>query len=108
MKKLSTVEEFDQLAEEHDHFLVLKHSSTCPISHAAYEEYENFTKENTNIPSYFLVVQESRPLSNYIADKYGIKHKSPQAFLFSNKDVVWNKSHWNITKKSLTEAVETK
>ena len=31
---------------------------------------------------YYLVVQEERKLSDYIAEKTNVKHESPQAFYF--------------------------
>ena len=43
---------------------------------------------------------------NHIAEKYQIKHESPQAILFSQNNVVWNASHWKITNKSLIETLE--
>lgn len=51
----------------------------------------------------YLKVQESRPLSNYIAEQYGIKHESPQAFIFTNGNVKWHASHSQITAQALAE-----
>lgn len=104
MKKIDSIEEFDQLAEGGGSFFLVKHSLTCPISLAAFEEYNKFTG-STDVPCYYLAVQDSRPLSNHIAEKLNIKHESPQAILFSNSKPVWNASHWKITTKSLEEAL---
>lgn len=104
LEKIDTIEQFDELIKTEDKFYFLKHSLTCPISHAAYKEYEKYANENRDIPTYYLAVQDSRPLSNEIAEKFQIKHESPQAFLFSNGEVVWNVSHWKITNRSLASA----
>lgn len=103
MIKLTTIEEFDSAVANDHHIFLLKHSATCPISQAAYEEYEKFVGEHDGIEAYYLVVQEARPLSNHIAEKYEIKHESPQAILLEGNQAVWNTSHWNITEKSLSE-----
>lgn len=106
MKKFDSHEAFDQAVESGGQLLVLKHSSTCPVSGAAYEEYERFVKEHKDVNAYYLVVQEDRPLSNHIAEASHIKHESPQAILFKNGDVVWHASHWKITYDSLLNAVK--
>lgn len=106
MQKIDSVEQFEQIIESGNSFTLLKHSVTCPISQAAYEEYQKFTEENPNFNSYYLTVQDARPLSNYIAEKYQVKHESPQALFFSNKLVAWHASHWSITSKSLKKVKE--
>jgi bacillithiol system protein YtxJ len=106
VNQLNTIEEFEQVVEKEKTIFVLKHSTTCPISQAAFGEYEKFAREHNEVPAYILTVQDARPLSNHIADKYQIKHESPQAILFSQNNIVWNASHWKITNKSLTETLE--
>ena len=105
LEKIDTVEQFDEVLKKESKFFLLKHSLTCPISHAAYKEYEKFANENQSVPTYFLAVQDSRPLSNEVAEKFQIKHESPQTILFSNGEPLWNASHWKITSRSLTGAV---
>ncbi|RSK28204.1 bacillithiol system redox-active protein YtxJ [Bacillus sp. HMF5848] len=104
--KVTTQAELEQLIQEHGKLLVIKHSLTCPVSGQAFSEYESFTKSNSEVVSAYLYVQEARPLSNYIAETYNIKHESPQALLIKEDEVVWHTSHWKITTKSLEEAVK--
>ncbi|PLS02041.1 bacillithiol system redox-active protein YtxJ [Neobacillus cucumis] len=104
LKKIDTVQQFDELINNGGKFFFLKHSLTCPISLAAYKEYEKFAGTNEDAPTYYLAVQDSRPLSNEIAERFEIKHESPQAILFSEGKAVWNASHWKITSRSLTDA----
>ncbi|MDR4948900.1 bacillithiol system redox-active protein YtxJ [Neobacillus cucumis] len=103
LEKIDTVEQFDELVKNNSKFFLLKHSLTCPISQAAYKEYEKFAGINQDIPTYYLAVQDSRPLSNEIAERFEIKHESPQAILFSEGKPLWNASHWKITNRSLTD-----
>lgn len=105
LKKIETTEQFEELLNKESRFFLLKHSLTCPISQAAYQEYEKFAEEHQDISAYFLAVQEARPLSNAIAEKFQIKHESPQAILFSDGKAGWNASHWKITSRSLENAL---
>ncbi|UOY90350.1 bacillithiol system redox-active protein YtxJ [Bacillus glycinifermentans] len=99
---IQTEDEFKQL-EMDGTFVFFKHSTTCPISRRAFEEFKAFADGHEDIPAYYLTVQESRPLSNYIAEQYGIKHESPQAIVFENGKVKWHASHSQITAQALTE-----
>ncbi|KOP83765.1 bacillithiol system redox-active protein YtxJ [Cytobacillus solani] len=106
MERINENAAFDKKIGEEDLFLLFKHSSTCPISQAAYEEYETFANENMKVKTYYLVVQEDRPLSNHIAESFQIKHESPQAILFKKSEPVWHASHWKITNDSLAKAMK--
>ncbi|PKG24959.1 bacillithiol system redox-active protein YtxJ [Niallia nealsonii] len=107
MKKIDTVEEFNEVVKNNESILFLKHSLTCPISQAGFEQYQQYTANNNEVDAYYLAVQDSRPLSNHIAETYDIKHESPQVLLFADNKVVWNASHHNITVSALKDAVST-
>lgn len=102
MKKIDSTDQFDQLVENEASFFLLKHSTTCPISQAGYNEFDKFAQNNENC--YVLIVQDSRDVSNYIAEKFHVKHESPQAILFVNSNVAWHASHFKITAKGLETA----
>ncbi|SDN54251.1 bacillithiol system redox-active protein YtxJ [Alkalicoccus daliensis] len=103
MKKVETVDALKQVYQK-ESYVLLKHSITCPISAEAYSETEAFSKDS-DIPVYYLNVQELREGANDAADHFGIKHESPQAFLVHNQQLIWNDSHWRVTKKNLQEQV---
>ena len=84
-------------------FLLLKHSTTCPVSAAAYRE---FTSSETELDKYLVKVIESRPVSTEIESNLSVQHKSPQLFLVSNEEPIWHTSHWNITESNITEAIQ--
>lgn len=105
MQSVSTMEE---LAKVYDHsqqekVLLLKHSTTCPISSAALAEVEKFAKSNSTCPIYLVYVIESRPISLQIAEDIAIRHESPQAIVLENGKASWSASHWKITEKALVE-----
>lgn len=89
---IQSEEEFKRIAEQEGVFVFLKHSTTCPISQAAFHEFDAFANQHEDVPAYYLQVQEARPLSNFIAETYGVKHESPQIFIIQNGEVKWHTS----------------
>lgn len=98
--KLSSIDQFEQVLEENKYVFVLKHSETCPISANAIDQFNKFLYER-DMDGYYLIVQDHRELSNYIADTFDVKHESPQAFYFVDGKVKWHDSHNNITLPTL-------
>lgn len=86
--------------------LFFKHSLTCPISARAYRQFESFL-ENAGPEALYglIIIQESRPVSNEVAERLGIQHQSPQALLVQDGRVTWDASHFDITVDSLSQAV---
>ncbi|MGO4889863.1 bacillithiol system redox-active protein YtxJ [Anaerobacillus sp. MEB173] len=105
MKQLTSIEEMKQFVQQPGKHLLFKHSTTCPISAKAHEEVVGFVDES-GISAAIVLVIEDRPVSNRIAEDFGIKHESPQIFLLEDGNVRWNTSHWKITKAALMEAVK--
>jgi bacillithiol system protein YtxJ len=101
MKKLNSIEDVNNISATT--YFILKNSTTCPISQAAFEEFEKFASDLSDEVFFYLNVQDTRDLSNQLADVYNIKHESPQVLLVNSDSVVWHDSHWNITYSKLTE-----
>ena len=80
--------------------LLFKHSLTCPISGAAYQEMSGFEGDVS-----LIVVQRSRDVSREVEQLTGIRHESPQAIILRNGQAVWNASHWRITRRAVEEAL---
>ncbi len=116
IREIITIENFDQLWQESlkQPVLLLKHSTTCPISANAYKEFNAFINQNnlesdeTQLPviSALVKVIESRPTSLHIADFTKIAHQSPQILLIKGQQVIWKESHMKITKKAIVEALK--
>ncbi len=107
MIEIETQEDWNQFqtnAEEQT-ALVFKHSTQCPISAEAFEEFQAFTSEHPNVLAAVVKVIESRSLSNQIAEDLRTVHKSPQLFVLKNNKVQWTESHWNIKKSAIAEQV---
>ena len=93
------------LRSKTDPVIIFKHSTQCPISTQAYEEFIDFAEGTRNLTCGAVLVIENRRLSNAIAERFGIRHESPQALLIKDGRVVWHASHWSISSDSLTEAL---
>ena len=106
---ITSADEIAPLFEESSKRPVLffKHSLTCPISGAAFREYENFLADRSqdNVLYTLVELQNARPVSQAITDTSGVRHESPQAILVQDGEVVWHASHWKIRKDALENAV---
>lgn len=87
-----------------EHFLLFKHSPTCPISAAAFREYELWAGAHPDSPTGWIEVVAERPLARAVAERAGIRHESPQAILLERGRARWNASHGAITVASLEAA----
>lgn len=109
-KELHTVEEWQEVFEQSQNtgVVVLKHSTTCPVSASALEEYEEYleNKPNEKVNYYLVKVIESRPVSNQIAEDLNVKHASPQIIYIKNKYPEWNSSHWSVTAKHIAAVLD--
>ncbi|MFD2408862.1 bacillithiol system redox-active protein YtxJ [Paenibacillus rhizoplanae] len=105
IQQIHTKEELEQYIGQPGKKLLFKHSTTCPISAKANEEFQAYA-QHSDTPAAVVHVIEDRPVSNQIAEDLGIKHESPQIFLLEDSEVRWNTSHWKITQKAIKEAVE--
>lgn len=106
IRELQSPAELEQLLRHPRPVLILKHSTQCPISAAAYQAFQRFAANHPRAAEYRVVkVIEQRPLSNEIARRLGVRHQSPQALLVHRGTVRWHASHWDITEQSLAAAL---
>lgn len=105
MKELLTIEEWNDVLEKskEEPVLLLKHSTTCPISTSAFDRVESF---ETHLPKYWLKVRETRPVSNEIESDLGVVHQSPQLFILNKGEAVWNASHTVITPNEINRGLK--
>lgn len=109
-KELTAVQEWQDIWERTSErgAVVLKHSTTCPVSASALEEFEQYlsNKPNEQVDYYLVKVIESRPVSNQIAEDLNVKHASPQIIYVKDKQQYWNTSHWSVTAKHMTAVLD--
>ncbi len=99
LENTQSLEELFRLSHNHP-VILFKHSLTCPISSAAYNEMSRLTTDVA-----LVVVQRAREVSNEVEMRTGIRHESPQAIILRNGEAVWNASHWRITSDAVEQAV---
>ncbi len=89
---------------------LFKHSTRCPVSARAFQEYSNFATsldEQSPISCLMLRVIEARPISDWIARTLGVKHESPQLLVISAGRVVWHASHYSVTKEAMQKVLSS-
>lgn len=100
-KEIKTLEEWNDILEKSTKRgqVILKHSTTCPVSANALNEYNHYLENTpTHDLDYTLVkVIESRTVSNKIAEDLNVKHESPQIIFVKDKSKYWATSHWSVT-----------
>ena len=100
--KITDTKSFEELAtrSKEQAVVIFKHSLTCPISAAAYEQMAEFDGQVALVE-----VQRAGELSTEIENRLGVAHESPQVIVLRNGQVVWNASHFRITADAVAEAV---
>ena len=101
-KRVENTEALDALLESYGErpLVIFKHSLTCPISSAAYDQMEQYEGGVALIE-----IQTARALSNQVASRFGVAHESPQVIVLRKGQVVWNASHFKITADAVATAV---
>jgi bacillithiol system protein YtxJ len=78
---------------------IFKHSTTCGISKMVLKNFESefrTGKEEDNLKLYFLDLREYRGVSNEIAERFNVRHESPQLIVLKDRKVVHHSSHHSI------------
>jgi len=103
-RELHSIEELDAFLAQPGKQLLFKHSTICPISSTALDEFQAYLQEQA-LPAAVILVREDRPVSNEVEARFSIKHESPQIFLLEDGSVKWHTSHWKITRAAIAEAL---
>jgi bacillithiol system protein YtxJ len=101
--RVTDAESFDELAirSQNGPVVVFKHSTTCPISAAAYNEMSRFEGDVALVE-----VQREPNLSKEIEQRTGVVHESPQVLVLRKGKVVWDASHWKVKADAVQQAVK--
>lgn len=77
--------------------LILKHSTTCPISSLAKHRLEKqWDFPEGRIETYYLDLLRYRSVSTFIAESFDVQHESPQVLLIRDGNCVHDASHLDI------------
>ncbi len=105
MQELKTQKDVDAMLGE-ERAVLLKHGASCPISAAAREELAEFCGQGPDVPVYGLEVTGRRELSDYVAERLGVAHESPQAFVLRGGRPVWRAEHFEIHASGISRALD--
>lgn len=100
-RRISESQSFDELLSRSNErpVVIFKHSISCPISAAAYQEMSRIQDVS------LVEVQTARQLSNEIERRTGVSHESPQVLVLRNGKVVWEATHWDVKEAQVAKAL---
>ena len=107
MRVLDSLGDLDD-AIRHSHeqpVVIFKHSATCGVSAAAFEEIEDLKALDTGVAVFVVSVQSDRLVSNEIAKRFGLRHESPQVLVVRDGRLVWHASHFRVTRDQIVSAL---
>ncbi len=94
---LTTEQQLDDIAHHEEYTIIYKHSTRCPISSMA---RKSILLEETLLPEgisrYYLDLIAYRQVSNKIAEKWQVRHESPQLLLVRGNECLYHASHGDI------------
>ncbi|MCS7017619.1 MAG: bacillithiol system redox-active protein YtxJ [Cytophagales bacterium] len=98
---LSSLAELDNIVQlsYQQPVLIFKHSTRCSISATALHRLERHwdaANSHNNMVPYLLDLIAYREVSNHIAERFGVRHESPQVLLIQQGKCIYHASHWAI------------
>lgn len=100
-KTIKSEEDLEKAIKEsyENRVAIFKHSTSCFISKTVLKNFEKEIEnsDEQNLDFYFLDLLAFRPISNKIAEDFGIRHESPQLIVFENGKPINNASHQDIS-----------
>lgn len=106
-QRLGAPEEADAFFQESSPtVLIYKHSFACSICTFSLLSLERSLGEIIpQAKACFIDVRAERPLSNYIAQKSGVVHQSPQAIILYKGQAFWHGSHGEVRAEFVLDAL---
>ncbi|AXJ02251.1 bacillithiol system protein YtxJ [Cyclonatronum proteinivorum] len=87
--------------------LIYKHSFACSVcTYSLLSLERNMEQIMEKADVYFIDVRAERPLSNYVAEKSGVQHQSPQAIVLYKGQAFWHGSHGAVRGEAVMEALD--
>lgn len=105
--ELLSLEDLDRVIEasEAAPVFLYKHSLTCGSSAYALDQLTRLASD-VSAPIHLVPVQNARAVSEAIADRFGLRHESPQLLLVEDGAVRWHTSHFGVTADRAREALQ--
>lgn len=108
---LTDVSQLDEInaQSKHEPVVIFKHSTRCSISSMAWSRFNRGMNEllDKALKFYYLDLIQYREISNLIADKFEVRHESPQILVILNGKSIYNSSHMAIGVKPIVKIAES-
>lgn len=104
-KKIQSEQDLAKAIENsyHHKIGIFKHSTSCFISKTVLKNFEReIENSDMKVDFYYLDLLAYRPISNKIAEDFGIRHESPQLIVIENGKALNNASHQDISITQVT------
>lgn len=101
---LNDLQQLDQVVRDSEHkpVLLFKHSTRCSISDMAKARLDR-SNLSDSMDAYYLDLIAHRPISQAIAERFGVHHESPQILLIRNGECILDASHNGILPAEIAE-----
>ena len=96
---LTDIGQLDEIVKNSDSssIAIFKHSTRCSISSMVKKALERDWKADADkLPVYMLDLIAYRKISNEIADRFDVRHESPQLMVIKNGKAIYHASHSEI------------
>ena len=103
---LTVMQQLDEIVQESETIpvAIFKNSTTCGISRMALKGLQrDYAIEKGKVKMYMLDLLQFRAISNEIANRFGVRHESPQLLLIKDGKCVYHASHSSIDADELKQ-----
>ncbi len=105
LAEMDQLDEIDNISMSRP-VVLFKHSTSCGISAGAkYRLESDWDQIPEDVSFYFLDLLRYRPISNAIAERYLVRHESPQILVIREGKAIYSASHHRVNISSLIGAI---
>jgi len=104
--KLTEIGQLKEIIQESDTtpVIIYKHSTRCGLSSMAKNILDKgWGKLRPHAKLYFLDLLQYRNVSTLIAERFNVRHQSPQILIIKKRQSIYNASHYDIKVETILE-----
>ena len=100
-------ETIEEISKSEDYAIIYKHSPRCMTSLMAFRNMKSGSESDYSIPFYMVDVIQNRDISRLIAEKFNIRHESPQVLIVKDGKCIFDTSHESIVLKNIVSKINS-
>ncbi|GLU53792.1 bacillithiol system redox-active protein YtxJ [Dyadobacter frigoris] len=104
---LTSEKEVQELSNSGELSLIYKHSPRCMTSLMAFRNMKSGSENDYTIPFYMVDVIQNRDISRLVAEKFNIRHESPQVLIIKDGKCIFDTSHESIVLKDIVSKINS-